>query len=114
MALPDRPTRSSARPALGPGSYSDAPADSSTRTPAECGSRRAGAWPSVEGSEDGVVDGLVDGDVGGAVGPDPDEAGTLAAMIAMSAKAFHSGSMLKSQCERLLGSFQSMTASTMD
>src|SRR6266404_4571116 len=35
------------------------------------------------------------------------------AVITISAKIFQSGSILKSQCERLLGSFHSITASTM-
>src|SRR5256885_3687243 len=36
-----------------------------------------------------------------------------AAAIAMVANIFQSGSILKSQCERLFGSFHNMTASTM-
>src|SRR5437773_1133056 len=37
----------------------------------------------------------------------------FAARIAISANIFQSGSILKSQCDRLLGSFHSITASTM-
>src|SRR5438874_9542028 len=38
---------------------------------------------------------------------------SLAAAITILANIFQSGSTLKSQCERLFGSFHSMTASTM-